>query len=374
MSQAADASQPKPLPVKKPAAKDAGPEFMVSSAPHLSDGLTTKRIMFEVVAAMIPLFLVAVYMYRVDAIVLTVCTVAGCLAAEAVGNWMRGHAQASLSDGSAIVTGVILAFSLPPSINPYMAFLGGAIAIALAKAVFGGLGQNLFNPAMVGRAFLMICFPAAMVTWSPTAPMKADLAAAGQDLDGITTATPLYQAAKYGEFVEKAAADPENAEKHQAAANAIRAEMPSQWQLFLGNVGGCVGETSALAALIGGLFLVIRKIADWRQPVGVLGSVLVFAIIAKLVAPDQFQNPLYYLNSGALMFGAFFIATDYVGAPVTPIGRLIFGVGVGVLVMVIRLFGAYPEGFMFAILIMNSLTPLIERWTRPTPFGGHVPA
>ena len=213
MSQAADASQPKPLPVKKPA-KDAGPEFLVSSAPHLSDGVTTQRIMFEVIAAMIPLFLVAVYMYRFEAIVLTVVTVAGCLAAEGIGNWMRGMSQASLADGSAIVTGVILAFSLPPSINPYMAFLGGAIAIALAKAVFGGLGQNLFNPAMVGRAFLMICFPAAMVTWTPTAPMKADLAAAGQDVDAITTATPLYQAAKYAEFVEKAAAEPDKAERN----------------------------------------------------------------------------------------------------------------------------------------------------------------
>ena len=368
MSEAANAPQAKPAPAKKK--PDVGPEFLVSAAPHLADSATTQRIMFEVVLAMLPLLAVSIYMYRLQAVVLTVVTVAGCLAAEAVANWMRGRSQASLADGSAIVTGMILAFSLPASINPYMAFIGGAVAIALAKAVFGGLGHNLFNPAMVGRAFLMICFPAAMVAFTPTAPMKADLTAQG--VDAVTCATPLYQAAKYAEFVNKAATDEENAEKYRRQANEIRAAMPTQWQLFLGNVGGCVGETSALAALIGGLFLVIRRVADWRQPVTVLASVAAFALIVWLIDSESYQNPLYYLNSGALMFGAFFIATDYVGAPVTPRGRLIFGVGVGALVMLIRLFGAYPEGFMFAILIMNALTPLIERWTVPEPCGGHL--
>ncbi len=318
--------------------------FHVSSAPHLTEGATTRRIMFEVLAAMLPMFIIAVYMFGGWALALTVATVAGCLAAEAATNMIRGRGQASLGDGSAIVTGVILAFSLPPSLNPYMAFIGGAVAILLAKAVFGGLGQNLFNPAMVGRAFLMVCFPGAMVSFLPTRLMEA----AG--VDATTMATPLYAAARH------------------------LAELPSQWELLIGNVGGCVGETSALAALVGGLWLVLRRVADWRQPVAVLGSVAVFAAIAQWLAPDKYQGVLYNLNSGALMFGAFFIATDYVGAPVTPKGRWIFGIGVGVLVMVIRLFGAYPEGFMFAILIMNALTPLIERWTTPTPFGGHVAA
>ena len=224
-----------------------------------------------------------------------------------------------------------------------MAFIGGMVAILLAKSVFGGLGQNLFNPAMVGRAFLMICFPAAMVSWTPTAPMVAD------GVDATTMATPLYAAAKH-------------------------LDLPTLWDLLIGNVGGCIGETSALIALIGGLFLVFRGVADWRQPLALLLTVTIFASIAHWAAPDRFHGPLFHLTSGALMFGAFFIATDYVGAPVTPLGRWIFGVGVGVLVMVIRLFGAYPEGFMFSILIMNSLTPLIERWTAPTPLGGKVPA
>jgi electron transport complex protein RnfD len=332
-----------PSPAKaKPPPAAAGPDLLVSAAPHLGAGATTRQIMFEVVFAMLPLFGFAIYFYRLQAVVLTAVTVAGCLVAEGLANKIRGRSVASLTDGSAIVTGMILAFSLPPSLNPYMAFLGGVVAIVLAKAVFGGLGQNLFNPAMVGRAFLMICFPAAMVAWTAPAPLQA----AG--VDATTMATPLYAAAK-------------------------NLELPSLMDLSLGKVGGCVGETSALAAIIGGLYLVIRRIADWRQPVGVLASVAVFAGIAHAVN-DEFEGPLFHLTSGALMFGAFFIATDYVGAPVTPLGRLIFGVGVGALVMLIRLFGAYPEGFMFAILIMNALTPLIERWTVPTPFGGHATA
>lgn len=331
-----DAVKSSALPIKE------GPQgFLVSSPPHLAAGATTQRIMLEVLLAMLPMFAFALYLFHWQIITLTVATCAGCLAAEALGNWMRGRSQASLGDCSALVTGAILAFSLPPALNPYMAFLGGAVAIALGKVVFGGIGNNLFNPAMVGRAFLMICYPAALVSFSPTAPM----AAAG--VDATTMATPLYAAAK-------------------------NLDLPSMSALWLGNVGGCVGETSALAALLGGLYLVIRGVADWRQPAAVLATVFVFALIASLVAPDTFEGPGFHLASGALMFGAFFIATDYVGAPVNPWGRLIFGVGVGVFVMVIRLFGAYPEGFMFAILIMNSLTPVIERLTTPTPFGGHV--
>lgn len=342
MSDAVNPKQDKPPASKK--AADAGQEFLVSSAPHLSDSATTQRIMFEVVLALLPLFLAALYMYRLNAVILTVITVAGCLCAEAVANWMRGRSQASLSDGSAVVTGVILAFSLPPSLNPYMAFIGGVAAIGLGKMVFGGLGQNLFNPAMVGRAFLMVCFPVALTTWMEPQTLKLI------GVDAVTQATPLA-AAKF----------------HSAPPAALS-------DLFLGKVGGCVGETSALAAIIGGLYLVIRRVADWRQPLAMLVAAAAFALIAHLINPDKFAPVLYHLNSGALMFGAFFIATDYVGAPVTPLGRLIFGFGVGVLVMLIRLFGGYPEGVMFAILIMNALTPLIERWTVPTPFGGKVTA
>lgn len=365
-------AKPTALPVA-----DTGPRgFLVSSPPHLASGATTQRIMLEVCAALLPLLIAGLYFFGIAALVLTVLSIVGCLAAEFIGNAMRGQSQASLRDGSAIVTGMILAFSLPAAMadvtHAYMAVIGGAVAIGLGKAVFGGLGNNLFNPAMVGRAFLMVCFPAIMVSWVPTLPMKAELEK--QNVDAVTTATPLYQAAKLAENVATAKNNPEKREQALAAAQKLRDELPAFWRLAIGNVGGCVGETSALLALICGLWLVVRGIADWRQPLALLLMVIVYTWILHAAAPDKFQGPLYHLASGALMFGAFFIATDYVGAPVNPWGRLIFGAGVGFLVVTIRVFGSYPEGFMFAILIMNALTPIIERLTTPTPFGGHVQA
>ena len=347
-----DAASTSPAPEEKP----AGPtEFLVSSAPHLATGETTRRIMYTVVAAMIPMFVASIILYGPRAVALTAVTVIACLLTEAVANKMRGRSLASLTDGSAIVTGMILAFSLPPGIHLYKAFLGGVVAIALAKAVFGGLGQNLFNPAMVGRAFLMVCFPAAMASW--TAPME--WRETGATTDSVSAATPLDISATNAAAIGKGKRDETK-------------DLPARMDLFLGKVGGSLGETSALAAMIGGLLLVLIGVADYRPVVGVLGSAALFALIANWANPELYQGPAFHLTSGAMMFGAFFIATDYVGAPITPTGRWIFGIGVGVLVMVIRLFGAYPEGFMFAILVMNAATPLIERWTVPTPFGGHV--
>jgi len=319
------------------------PRFVVGAAPYLSQGRTTRAAMFNVVLAMIPLMVVAVYLYRGQAILLTVVTVVSCLVTEAAANLMRGQSPASLSDGSAIVTGMILAFSLPPQFPVHMAVIGGVVAIGLGKSVFGGLGQNLFNPAMVGRAFLMACFPVAMSTWSEPVSLKVI------GIDAVTQATPLA-AAKFG-------AD----------------TVPQLLDLFVGKVGGSIGETSALACIIGGLYLLLRGTADWRQPLGMLLGASIFAFIARLVGPDRFEPVLVQLGSGAMMFGAFFIATEPVGCPLTPKGRLIFGSGVGVLTMVIRLFGGYPEGVMFAVLMMNAMTPLIERWTIPDPLGGPVP-
>ena len=300
--------------------------------------------MFDVVLALLPLFVVAVVLYGGRAVLLTLVTVAACLATEAVANRIRGRKMDSLLDGSAIVTGVILAFSLPPKLPVYMAIIGGVVAIGLAKAVFGGLGHNLFNPAMVGRAFLMACFPVAMTTWAEPDTLEVI------GVDAVTKATPLA-AVKFGSD-----------------------EVPRLWSLFVGSVSGSIGEASVLACLIGGVYLLIRRTADWRQPLGMLAGATVFAAIAYATDSETFASPLVHLNSGALMFGALFIATDYVGAPLTPWGRLIFGFGAGVLTMVIRLFGGYPEGVMYSILIMNALTPLIERWTVPVPFGGKVPA
>ena len=328
--------------IDAPTSEPATPQFIVGAAPHLSVGRTTRGIMFDVVVAMLPLLGMAIYLYGTRAVLLVAATVIACLATEAIANAMRRRPQGSLTDGSAIVTGMILAFSLPPKLPLYMAVIGGVVAIGLGKAVFGGLGQNLFNPAMVGRAFLMACFPVAMTTWAEPGSLKAI------GVDAVTKATPLA-AAKFG-------------------SDAI----PAFKALFFGNVSGCIGESSALLVLVGGVYLLVRGTASWRQPVGMLVGAFAFVLIARSIGGERFAAPMVHLTSGALMFGAFFIATDPVGCPLTPRGRLIFGAGAGVLVMVIRLFGGYPEGVMFAILMMNALTPLVERWTVPEPLGGPV--
>ncbi len=326
-------SAPTPTP-------DARPDLLVDAAPHLAAGRTTRGIMLQVVVGLAPVLAASVWLYRVRALELTAVTVAACLLTEAAANRLRGRDLGSLADGSAVVTGMILAFSLPPLLPASMAFLGGVVAIGLGKMAFGGLGQNLFNPAMVGRAFLMACFPVAMTTWA----RPFDLQPLG--VDAVSGATPLA-AVKFG-----------------------TGAVPGLWPLLVGDVGGSIGESSALAVLLGGAFLLLRRAADWRQPLGVLVGAGAFAAAAHALAPDRFVGLPIHLASGALMFGAFFIATDPVGCPLTPVGRLVFGLGVGVLAIVIRLFGGYPEGVMFAVLLMNAVTPLIERWTRPEPFGG----
>ena len=216
-------------------------QFLVSSAPHLADGATTQRIMFDVVLAMLPLLVAATLLFHGRAIVLTAVTVVACLATEAIANAIRKRPQSSLLDGSAIVTGMILAFSLPPALDLYMAAIGGVVAIALAKAIFGGLGQNLFNPAMVGRAFLMICFPAALGVWTEPGTLHR---VGDTSINGVTMATPLGASSSIQKGQE--------------------AELPTTANLFTGRVSGSLGETSALAALLGGLYLVFRRTADWR--------------------------------------------------------------------------------------------------------------
>jgi electron transport complex protein RnfD len=340
------ASNPSTLPPGEP-------EYLVSASPHLAAGASTQRIMYEVLLAMVPLMVMSLWLWGFAAITLTLSSTLGCLFAEYVANAWRGRSQASLMDGSAIVTGVILAFSLPPSMAAgsrlYMAFIGGAVGIALGKAVFGGIGQNLFNPAMVGRAFLMLCFPAALGDWS----VVPNAISTPEGVDAVTMATPLL-----------------------ASAKGYADQLPAIGSLFLGNVKGALGETSALAAIIGGIYLIARGIADWRLTVSTLVSVAVFALVYGTFDADQgaWATVGVHLTSGSLMFAAFFIVTEYCGAPLNPAGRLIFGASVGIVTMLIRLFGAYPEGVMFAVLIMNAFTPAIERLTTPTPLGGHAKA
>jgi len=313
------------------------PVIHVSPSPHLiQTASSTRRMMVDVLIALVPVVVASVIVFRGPALFQMGVCVAGCLLAELAFVKMRGR-KITLTDCSAIVTGIILALSLPGTAPWYVGLIAAVVAIGIGKIIFGGLGMNLFNPAMVGRAFVMISFAGA-------------LAASGYEnvhstVDAISQATPL------------------NAYKMNGVVTPL-------FDLLLGSTNGSLGETSALACILGGLYLLIRRTASWEIPAGLVLAVLAVAGLADLIGPADGWTALHHLLSGSVLFGAFFIATDPVTSPLTPKGKFIFGVGTGIFIMVLRLFSGYPEGVMFAVLFMNALTPLINRWTIPTPFGG----
>lgn len=337
--------------------------FMVSSSPHAHSGDSVPRIMLDVLIALAPAFAASCWFFGWNAVRVTGTCVATCLAVE----WLCRKAmrrENTLGDLSATVTGVLLAFNLPPAIPTWMAVVGSVFAIAVAKQVFGGLGYNPFNPALAGRAFMLFSFTGAMTTWS-AAPWAKKLVMAAQDAttaatmsaDALTTATPLGMAK---EALKSGQALP------QFDPSLIK-------DFFFGfNQNGCLGETCALALLIGAAYLLWRKVITWHIPAMFLLTVFVYACLQKYVFHSAGAlPPMVHLLSGGLMLGAFFMATDMVTTPITKKGMLVFGIGCGIITMVIRTTksGAYPEGVSFAILIMNSLTPLINRATRNRVFG-----
>ncbi len=334
--------------MKPPAPADL---FIVSSSPHTHSGDSVERIMLDVLIALTPAFLAACWYFRLDAVRLTAICVAACLLTE----WLCRKAMKrdnTLSDLSATVTGVLLAFNLPPALPAWMAVAGSVFSIGIAKQVFGGIGYNPFNPALAGRAFMLISFTGAMTTWSQSAWAQKLTGAAA---DALTTATPLG-------FAKEAL-------KSGAALPAFNSGMLADF--FLGNVNGCVGETSALALLAGAAYLLYRKVITWHIPAAYLVTVLVYAAILHFTSPSAALPPLFHLLSGGLILGACFMATDMATTPVTKSGMLVFGIGCGLITMLIRTVktGAYPEGVSFAILIMNAFTPLINRATRHRVFG-----
>ena len=291
--------------------------------------------MLDVVIGLVPVILMALYVFRLYAVKQLVICVVSCLAAEAIFTRMRGRAL-PLKDCSALVTGLILALSLPGLAPWYVGVIASFVAVGIGKTIFGGVGMNLFNPAMVGRAFVMIAFASVLAA--------GGYQDAGSVVDAVTRATPLDT------FKQTGAVTPLSA-------------------LFFGLTNGSLGETSALACLIGGFYLCIRRTASWEIPAGVILSVLVLGGIANLTDPGSDWTVLHHLLGGSLLFGAFFIATDPVSSPLTTKGKFIFGLGIGALIMLLRLFSGYPEGVMFAVLLMNAVTPLINRWTIPRPLG-----
>jgi len=314
--------------------------FILQSSPHFKDKDSVPKIMYVVIISLMPAAFASFCFFRLRALVLFALCVSACLATEALFLWVRKKPMNSLWDGSAIITGLLLAMTLPPSLSLELAVIGAVVAIALGKQVFGGLGDNIFNPALVGRAFLQTAFPVAMTTWIPPVTLK---------LNTATFATPLG-----------------NLKFQDAVAQGTLTPLKD---LFWGNIGGCLGETSAIALLLGAAFLLYKRAINWRVPVGIICTLTVFTGVFWLVNPDKYASPLFHVLAGGLLIGAFFMATDMVTSPVTQLGTWIYALGIGALVGLIRLFGGFPEGVMFSILFMNIFVPLLNRSTRPRILG-----
>jgi len=301
------------------------PRFVVTASPHLKARATTPEIMWTVVGSLLPIVGAAVYFFGISALLVVIASTAGAVVTEAAFGTRR-----TLFDGSGTITGILLGLTLPPGLPLWMAFLGGAVAIALGKTIFGGLGYNIFNPALLGRAFLQAAFPLPMTTWRAPA-------------DIVTAATPL------------------------GAFKFEHIETPVT-QLMLGTTGGSLGETADLVILACGAFLAWKRFLNWRTPASILGTVALMSFVLHRI-DTKYPDPLFMLFSGGLMLGAVFMATDMVTSPVTNKGRWIFGFGVGVLVVTIRVWGGLPEGVMYSILLMNAIVPFINRSTQPRVFG-----
>ena len=299
-----------------------------------------------VIWALMPALFASFFVFGRGALIVTATSVASCLFFEWFITRFLLKRKSTLGDLSAVITGILLAFNLPSNMPLYMIVMGALVAIGVGKMAFGGLGNNPFNPALVGRVFLLISFPAKMTSW----PVPAGLAASY--IDAETGATPL------------------NLIGQVAGGNTAAADqLPGLGELFMGNIGGCIGEVSALALLVGLAVLLLSKTITWHIPVSIISTVAVLTGIMWFVNPVLYVNPLYHLLSGGLLLGAIFMATDYVTSPMTPKGMVWYGIGIGLLTVIIRYFGSYPEGMSFAILIMNAVTPLINNWCKPKRFG-----
>jgi Na+-translocating ferredoxin:NAD+ oxidoreductase subunit D len=322
--------------------------LIISGSPHMHTDQSVKKIMYGVVFAMLPAMLVSFYFFGLGSVRLMLVAVAACLAVEYLIQKFLIKGPTTINDGSAIVTGMLLAFNLPSSLPSWMIIVGAIVAIGIGKMSFGGLGKNPFNPALVGRVFLLISFPVDMTTWPKPFVSREYLSFGNLDqkvIDTITGPTPL------------------------ALLKEGSTELPEYADLLLGNMGGCVGEVSAIALLLGGIYMLARKIITWHIPAAYLGSVVVFAGALWLIDPSQYVDPLFHLITGGMMLGIFYMATDMVSSPMSAKGQILFGVGCGVITMLIRVYGAYPEGVSFAILIMNAVVPLINKGFKPKRFG-----
>lgn len=321
--------------------------YLISGSPHIHGGESTKKIMYSVIIALMPAFLFSIYYFGFNAVRVTLISVAACVLTEWLIQKYMIKGECTIGDGSAIITGMLLAFNLPSNIPAWMIIVGSIVAIGIGKMSFGGLGNNPFNPALVGRVFMLISFPVAMTTWPTPKPLFGEALT-----DAVTGPTALG-------FVKEALAQgvPANELTNQITENIY--------------YSGSLGEIGSIAIIIGGLFLIIRKVIDWQTPVIIIATVAIISTVCWLIDPAQFVHPMIHIFGGGLMLGAFFMATDMATSPMTMKGKIVFSIGVGALTIIIRLWGAYPEGMSFAILIMNAFVPLINKACKPTRFGNN---
>lgn len=317
-------------------------KFFVAASPHIHSSYTTQKLMRDVLIALLPALAVSTYVYGLDVLRVTAIAVISCILIEyLIQKFLIGGKQ-TVSNLSAVVTGVLLAFNLPSDIAWWIIVVGSVVAIGVAKMTFGGLGHNPFNPALVGRVFLLIAYPVQMTSFpQPISP---------EFVDAFAGATPLAA----------------------LKAQAVELGDVNFLNMLSGVMPGSLGEISAISLLAGGVYMIWRKVITWHIPVAVLGSMAVFAFVVAAFTGGGallYELPAFHLLAGGAMLGAIFMATDYVTSPMTPKGMLIYGVGIGVITMIIRMWGAYPEGMSFAILLMNAVTPLINKYVKPKRFG-----
>jgi len=314
-------------------------KLVVSPSPHVHSGNSIQKEMKSVLIALIPAYLVALYYFGVGALIVSVTSVLSCVLFEYLIQKFILKGEKTITYCSAIVTGLLLAFNLPSNLPIWIVIIGALVAIGVGKMSFGGLGNNPFNPALVGRVFLLISFPVQMTSWPRPIPFNPAY------MDAETSATALTALKEHLENI------------------------PSALDMFIGNMGGSMGEVSTLALLLGFAYLLYRRTISWHIPITILFTVFVMTGIFYLVDPQTYASPLVHLMTGGLMLGAIFMATDFVTSPMTKRGMFVYGIGIGVITVVIRLFGSYPEGVSFAILIMNAFTPLINTYIKPKRFG-----
>ncbi len=324
----------------------------ISTSPHIAKDISTDTIMFHVVLALLPVCAFAIYAFGLSALMVILASIVGCVLTEHM-LCRLSRQESTVNDWSAVITGILLGLTLPPGFPAWMAFFGGVLGIALGKFIFGGLGYNVFNPALVGRAILQAAFPVAITTWSSSFLPERFLVFSSStfalpfmepNIDGISGATPL-------------------------AAWKFDKMLTDTSDLAFGLISGSTGETSALVIILGGIYLVWRGMMNWRTPLAVLGSAFLFSSVLYMIDPANYAPPMFMMCSGGLMLGAVFMATDMVASPITPLGVWIYGAIIGLLTIIIRVWGGLPEGVMYAILIANAISPHIDHVIQPRVYG-----